>query len=208
MILAFGSKETEKIWNGNKVKGLPNGVQEVGRRKLRMLNNSQDYADLMIPPANRLEKLSGKWNAFYSIRINDQWRIVFRWENNNALEVEIMDYHYGGQGALIIKFNKMSSGKKLKNIHPGEVLQEEFLLPLGISAYRLSKDTAIPQTRISEIVKGNRRVTADTALRLSRYFGTSAKFWLGLQDDYDLEEEGTFKEKELMNIKHYASEEA
>ncbi len=102
----------------------------------------------------------------------------------------------------------MSSGKKLKNIHPGEVLQEEFLLPFGISAYRLSKNIAIPQTRISGIIKGNRRVTADTALRLSRYFGTSAKFWLGLQDDYDLEEEGAFKEKELMNIKHYASEEA
>ncbi len=93
MILSFGSKETEKIWNGIRVKGLPNEVQEVGRRKLRMLNNSQDIVDLTIPPANRLGKLSGKWKAFYSIRINDQWRIVFKWENNNALDVEIMDYH-------------------------------------------------------------------------------------------------------------------
>src|ERR1700709_2472500 len=101
----------------------------------------------------------------------------------------------------------MGSSKKLKNIHPGEVLLEEFLRPLNVTPYRLSKDTAIPQTRISEIIKGNRRITADTALRLSKYFGTSAKFWLGLQDDYDIEEEGTFKEKELMNIKHYASEE-
>ena len=99
----------------------------------------------------------------------------------------------------------MSATKKLKNIHPGEVLLEEFLLPLGITAYRLCKDTDIPQTRISEIIKGNRRVTADTALRLSRYFGTTPKFWLGLQDDYDLEEEETFKEEELKNIKHYAS---
>jgi antitoxin HigA-1 len=99
----------------------------------------------------------------------------------------------------------MSSTKKLKNVHPGEVLQEEFLEPLGISAYRLSKDTAIPQTRISEIVKRNRRITADTALRLSRYFGTTAKFWLGLQDDYDLEEEGYFKKVELDNIRHYAA---
>lgn len=73
--------------------------------------------------------------------------------------------------------------KKLKNIHPGEILSEEFLLPLQISAYRLSKDTDIPQTRISEIFKGNRRITADTALRLTQYFGTSGKFWLGLQDD-------------------------
>lgn len=77
----------------------------------------------------------------------------------------------------------------LKNIHPGEILSEEFLLPLKISAYKLAKDTGIPQTRVSEIIKGNRRITADTALRLSKYFGNSAKFWLGLQDDFDLEEE-------------------
>jgi len=91
--------------------------------------------------------------------------------------------------------------KKLKNIHPGEILQEEFLLPLEISAYRLSKDIGIPQTRVSEIVKGNRRITADTALRLSKYFGNSAKFWLGLQDDFDIEEERNNKEAELNAIK-------
>ena len=90
---------------------------------------------------------------------------------------------------------------KLNNIHPGEILKEEFLDPLGISAYRLSKETFIPQTRISEIIKRKRRITADTALRLSKYFGTSAKFWLGLQDDYDLEEERNSKEKEFENIK-------
>jgi len=89
---------------------------------------------------------------------------------------------------------------KLKNIHPGEVLKEEFLEPLGITAYRLSKDTFIPQTRISEILKGKRRVTADSALRFAKYFGTSAKFWLGLQDDYDLEEEGINMKSELAEI--------
>ncbi|MBL4736405.1 MAG: HigA family addiction module antidote protein [Flavobacteriales bacterium] len=80
------------------------------------------------------------------------------------------------------------------------MLLEEFLKPLDISAYRLSKDTFIPQTRVSEIVKGRRRITADTALRLSRYFGNSAKFWPGLQDDYDIEEEGANKKKELDEI--------
>ena len=90
---------------------------------------------------------------------------------------------------------------RLNNIHPGEVLSEEFLKPLSISAYRLSKDIGIPQTRISAILKGRRRITADTALRLSKYFGNSAKFWLGLQDDYDLEEELTANEKAIMNIK-------
>lgn len=88
----------------------------------------------------------------------------------------------------------------LKNIHPGEILKEEFLVPLEISAYRLSKETFIPQTRISEIIKGNRRITADTALRLSKYFGTTAKFWLGLQDDYDIEEEKMAKKDELDTI--------
>jgi addiction module HigA family antidote len=92
---------------------------------------------------------------------------------------------------------------RLANIHPGEILFHEFLVPLEISAYRLSKDLKIPQTRISEIVKGNRRITADTALRLSKYFGNSAKFWLGIQDDYDIEEESESKKSELKEIKYY-----
>lgn len=79
--------------------------------------------------------------------------------------------------------------EKLKNIHPGEVLHEEFLVPLNITAYKLSKEIQIAQTRLSGIIKGNRRVTADTAVRLSTYFGNSAKFWLGLQVDFDIEEE-------------------
>ena len=90
--------------------------------------------------------------------------------------------------------------EKLSNVHPGEILNYEFLKPLEITAYRLSKDLNIPQTRISEIIQGKRRITADTALRLSKYFGNSAKFWLGLQDDYDIEKE---KESELNEIKHH-----
>lgn len=91
--------------------------------------------------------------------------------------------------------------EKLMNIHPGEILQEEFLSPMEISAYRLAKETFIPQTRVSEIIKGNRRITADTALRFAKFFGTTAKFWLGIQDDYDLEEEKLNKELEINNIK-------
>jgi len=91
--------------------------------------------------------------------------------------------------------------KTLPNIHPGEVLAEDFLKPLNISAYKLSKEIGIPQTRTSEILKCRRSITADTALRLSHYFGNSAKFWLGLQNDYDLEETGNKKAKELTNIK-------
>lgn len=93
--------------------------------------------------------------------------------------------------------------EKLKNIHPGEILLEEFLIPLDITPYRLSKDLKIPQTRISEITKGNRRITADTAIRLSQYFGNSAKFWLGLQNDYDIEEEQENKGEEIQSIKPF-----
>lgn len=93
MIISFGNSETENIWNGERVKKLPKEIQEIGRRKLRMLNNSINLADLRIPPSNHLEKLSGKLKLFYSIRINDQWRIIFKWDSGNASEVEIIDYH-------------------------------------------------------------------------------------------------------------------
>ena len=93
MILSFGSKETEKIWNGIRVGKLPNEIQEIGRRKLRMLNNSQNLGDLKIPPSNNLEKLSGDLKDFYSIRINVKWRIIFKWKDNNSSEVTIVDYH-------------------------------------------------------------------------------------------------------------------
>ncbi len=93
MIISFGNSDTEQVWLGNRVKKLLIEIQNVGRRKLRMLNNSVEIADLRIPPANRLEKLAGKLKDFYSIRINDQWRIIFKWNAGNAFEVEIIDYH-------------------------------------------------------------------------------------------------------------------
>lgn len=96
--------------------------------------------------------------------------------------------------------------EKLRNTTPGEILLEEFLIPMEISQYRLSKDLSIPQTRVSEIVKGNRRITADTALRLSAYFGNSAKFWLGIQDDYDIENELIEKSVELEKIQQISKE--
>lgn len=91
MIVSFGSKDTEQIWNGERVKKMPIEIQQIGRRKLRMIHNSQNWSDLRIPPSNRLEKLQG--SDFCSIRINDQWRIAFRWIDNNAYNVEILDYH-------------------------------------------------------------------------------------------------------------------
>ncbi len=93
MIVSFGSKETRKIWDGERIKGLAHDLQEIARRKLRMLNNSQNIMDLQIPPSNRLEKLKGNLKDYYSIRINDQWRIIFKWDKGNASAVEIVDYH-------------------------------------------------------------------------------------------------------------------
>ena len=93
MILSFGDKDTESIWNGTRIKNLPIEIQNIGRRKLRMLNNSQSIIDLRIPPSNRLEKLSGNLNDYYSIRINDQWRIIFKWSEGQSENVKIIDYH-------------------------------------------------------------------------------------------------------------------
>jgi proteic killer suppression protein len=93
MIISFGSKNSENIWLGNRVTKIPIQIQEIGRRKLRMLNNSQNLADLRIPPSNRLERLKGKAKDYYSIRINDQWRIIFKWQDAHAYQVEIIDYH-------------------------------------------------------------------------------------------------------------------
>lgn len=93
MIISFGSKDTEKIWNGDRVGKISIGIQKIGRRKLRMLNNSQNLLDLQVPPSNKLEKLTGKLNEYHSIRINDQWRIIFIWKNNNSYQVTIIDYH-------------------------------------------------------------------------------------------------------------------
>lgn len=92
---------------------------------------------------------------------------------------------------------------KLQNIHPGEILDEEFLKPMGISPYRLAKETKIPQTRVSQLIKGQRRFSADTALRFSKFFGNSPQFWLGLQNDYDLEEEKKSIEQELVDISSF-----
>jgi addiction module HigA family antidote len=149
-------------------------------RKLLLLDAADRLEDLRIPPGNRLEKLTGDRQGQHSIRINDQWRICFRWSEGDAYEVEIVDYH---------EEVKAMRTRKIAPIHPGEILMEEFLKPMGISQYRLSKDINVPARRINEIVHGERSITADTALRLSRYFNFSERFWLNLQTRYDLEVE-------------------
>jgi addiction module HigA family antidote len=106
-------------------------------------------------------------------------------------------------GSCRLSLRQVDNMKRIPNIHPGEILEEEFLIPLEITAYRLAKETGIPQTRISQIIKANRSITADTAIRLSKFFGTSPQFWLGLQNDYDLEEESKKKSKDFNSIANY-----
>jgi proteic killer suppression protein len=93
MIKNFREKETEKIWHGLRSRRLPQDIQQIARRKLRMINNARSLNDLRVPPANRLEALRGKRAGQHSVRINDQWRICFQWSEGNALNVEIVDYH-------------------------------------------------------------------------------------------------------------------
>jgi proteic killer suppression protein len=93
MIVSFGDKVTKRIWLGEYVRDFSRDIQELARRKLRMLNSSQDLNDLLIPPSNRLEKLKGNLKEYFSIRINNKWRIIFVWRNGNAELVEIIDYH-------------------------------------------------------------------------------------------------------------------
>ena len=93
MIKTFGNKETELIWEGEKSRKLPIEIQQVARRKLRMINNAQNINDIRIPPANKLKRLKGQLSKYYSIRINNQYRIIFEWRQSNAYLVQITDYH-------------------------------------------------------------------------------------------------------------------
>ena len=93
MIKSFKDAETEKIWNGKRSRKLPSQIQQIARRKLRMMNNSQSINDLRIPPANRLEKLKNVLECRHSVRINEKWQIVFKWQTSHAYDVQIIDYH-------------------------------------------------------------------------------------------------------------------
>ncbi len=179
MIKSFKDRDTERLFLRERVKRFGPDIQRLGLRKLRMLDAATLIEDLRIPPANRLERLRGDRAGQHSIRINRQWRICFVWRSGDAHDVEIVDYHQ----------ERNMARTTLPPVHPGEVLFEEFLEPMEISQYRLAKDISVSPRRINEIVHGKRAISADTALRLARYFGTSDRFWLNLQTSYDLDME-------------------
>jgi addiction module HigA family antidote len=176
MIKSFACRDTEKLFNDERV-GRFQSFERQARKRLMVLHAAPSLEALMLNPGNRFHALKGDRKGQYAISINKQWRVCFEWREGNVYNVEITDYHWG-----------MFMGKKnlLDPITPGEILREDFMEPLGISINQLSRDLAVPPNRISEIVNGKRAITADTALRLQRYFGVEAQFWLNLQSEYDL----------------------
>jgi addiction module HigA family antidote len=144
------------------------------KRKLEALYAANRLDDLRIPPSNRLEKLRGDLKEFHSIRINDQWRVIFKWIDGEA--------HSGSNCGLSLRKSVMA-GNEFAPVTPGEMLREEFLTEYGLSQNQLARAIGISPNRIAN---NRRRITADTALRLSLYFGNSAEFWMNLQSHYDL----------------------
>jgi addiction module HigA family antidote len=184
---------TQAVWQRQRSRRLDGPVQRVAWRKLAMLDAAETLTDLLIPPGNRLEKLTGDRAGQYSIRINQQWRI---WATAGRTPGQKM-----WRSSTIAREEPVTENTVMPPVHPGEILLEEFLQPLSVSQYQLAKAIDVPARRINEIVHGQRRITADTALRLSRYFGTSERFWLNLQSRYDLETEKDRLGTELDDIR-------
>lgn len=193
MIKSFRCADTEALFNLNRVPRFVN-IESAARRRLEQLNQAGRLEDLRIPPGNRMEALKGDRSGQHSIRINDQFRVCFRWNETGAEDVEIVDYHW-----------VRVAMRKLPPITPGEILAEEFLKPMGISQYRLAKEIDVPAQRISDIVSGRRAITADTDLRLCRFFGLSEGYWLRGQIRYDCEIAKDALGKALAKIKPWVS---
>jgi addiction module HigA family antidote len=191
MIQSFADSETELIWAGRRSRKLPPDIQNVALRKLRLLNQAQVLGDLRVPPGNRLEALKADRQGQHSIRINDQWRICFVWDE-------------GGRH-MSKSSTTTSTGRLLHNPHPGEILLEEFLKPMGLSQNALARAVHVAPRRINEIVLGKRDITADTDLRLARYFGLSEGFVLGLQMEYDLMQRRREIDRDLKTIRPRAA---
>ena len=166
MIVSFADAVTEGLWTNGRSRKIPANMTRVALRKLAQIHFAARLDDLRAPPGNHLEALVGDRRGQYSIRINDQWRICFEWEDKNVKR----KIHRGAAW----------------NLHPGEILREEFLKPIEMSSYKLAKNLRVPVPRIHDIVLEKRGITADTAVRLARFFGTSPEFWMNAQSFYEV----------------------
>ena len=187
MIQGFADSDAELIWSGRRSRKLPVDIRNVALRKLRLLNQARRLGDLRVPPGNRLEALRADRQGQHSIRINDQWRICFIWNHMSKSSTTT------------------SKSGLLHNPRPGEILLEEFLKPMGLSQNALARALHVAPRRINEIVLGKRVITADTDLRLARYFGLSEGFFLGLQMDYDLMQRRREIDRDLKTIRPRAA---
>ena len=189
MIQGFADSETELIWSGRRSRKLPADIQNVALRKLRLLNQARVLGDLRVPPGNRLEALRADRQGQHSIMINGVFVLYGMREDRHVSKSSTTTSRSGS----------------LLNPHPGEILLEEFLKPMGLSQNALARAVHVAPRRVNEIVLGKRDVTADTDLRLARYFGLSEGFFLGLQMDYDLMQRRREIDRDLKTIRPRAA---
>jgi toxin HigB-1 len=176
VIQTFADSETERLYVQGNSRHLPTEIRKRAAMRLIQLNAATQVDDLRLPPSNRLEQLRGDRAGEWSVRINDQWRICFRFHDGDAFDVEIVDYHWG----------EITMAKRgLPAVHPGEFLAET-LEELGLSPAAFARVIGVSPLRISHVTKGLRPVTAELALRFGRAFRQTPQYWLNLQADYDL----------------------
>lgn len=193
MIQSFRDKTTAAVFMGHVVKGLPREIQVLALRKLKMIDSSAKVTDLLVPPGNRFEALkrdprgstvfaSMTSGVCASVLLMGMLLMLRSWTTTKGgVKMGIDRNQLEG-----LDVSDVVTGERLRPIHPGEILREEFLIPLGMTAHALAMALQVPAPRINDIVRERRAVTADTALRLAKYFGTSVELWVGLQADFDV----------------------
>ena len=182
-IQSFANLETEALFTTGKSRRFGN-IARVAERKLAQLDAAPSVNFMKAPPGNDLKEYDGAWH----VRIIEQWRLTFKWGPSGPYDVLIEDPH---RNVRVQKINLNSHGaimfkNGMRPVHPGEILLEDYIKPMGVSVRAVAIALHVPYSRLSEITKGERGVTADTALRLERYFGSEAQGWLNLQSAYEL----------------------
>lgn len=207
------------MFSDEPARGIADHIARAAKRKLDLLDAAKHVDDVRSPPGNRLERLRGDRAGQWPIRVNDQWRICFRWESGHAYGVQLVDYHEETVRVSIpiedVRAGKVDLGDVIDPdrprpdpVTPGEILLEEFMRPLDLSVRALAAALGVPPNRISQIVRGERAITASTALRLARYFGTSPELWLGLQTNFDLRRASTQEGEAIRRTVHPRTEAA
>ena len=191
MIESFANTETERLFATGKSRRLPPDILRRAVMRLAQLDAATVAEDMRQPPSNRLEALSGKRAGQWSVRINDQWRVCFRFESGNAFDVEIVDY--------LMLMKTKTPVNNLPAIHPGEFLRET-LDELGLTQAAFAEAIGVSPMRVSHLLKGDRPVTAELALRLGRALGQTPQYWLNLQSTYDLKKARTEMKDSLLAV--------